>query len=98
MTFSTLDGSQVNKPSVLMIHGIIDSADSFIMNLPTKAPAFVAASAGYDVWIGNTRGNKYSRSHIKYDSSKDYEYWDHSFVEMAKFDIPAFIEHIQMMT
>jgi gastric triacylglycerol lipase len=93
-TFIMVNDTRVNKPSVFMLHGIIDSADSFIINLPDKAPAFVAASAGYDVWIGNTRGNKYSRSHVKYDSNKDYEYWDHSFVEMAKYDVPAFIEHI----
>lgn len=36
------------------------------------------ADRGYDVWMGNTRGNLNSLQHVKYDSEKDAEYWDHS--------------------
>jgi hypothetical protein len=37
------------------------------MNFPVKAPAFVFAKSGYDVWLGNNRGNKYSRNHQTID-------------------------------
>ena len=37
--------------------------------------AFILADLGYDVWLGNTRGNIYSRAHVKYDSSRDKAYW-----------------------
>jgi len=40
-------------PVVFMQHGIVDSADCWVMNHPEKAPAFVIANAGYDVWLGN---------------------------------------------
>ena len=77
-----------------MQHGMIDSADCFIMNRPEKAPAFMLVDAGYDVWLGNTRGNKYSLKHISL-SFEQKEYWDFSFDEMAFYDVPAFIEFIR---
>lgn len=78
-----------------MNHGLEDSSDAWIMNGLEKSPAFVAASAGYDVWVSNTRGNKYSQKHVHFDPKVDKQYWDHSFVEIAKYDLPAFIKYIR---
>jgi len=56
---------------------------------------FILADAGYDVWMVNTRGNKYSTNHTKLDPANDWEYWDHaSAVEAAKYDLPCFIDYI----
>ena len=41
-----------------------------ISNGEDKSLAFVFANRGYDVWVGNVRGNKYSLEHTKL-SSKD---------------------------
>jgi pimeloyl-ACP methyl ester carboxylesterase len=90
-----------SKPAVFMQHGVVDSADTFIMNDEKRAPAFMLANAGYDVWLGNTRGNKYSREHRYLDPDDDddkEEFFNYSFEEMAEFDIPAFIEHIRRET
>lgn len=40
------------------------------------------ADAGYDVWVGNARGNIYSRGHTKLTHSDD-EYFNFSFYEMG---------------
>ena len=63
--------SPIGRPPVLMQHGILDSANCWVMNYASKAPAFVAANAGYDVWLGNSRGNTYSLANRKYDPNKD---------------------------
>ena len=59
--------------------------------------AYYFVNKGYDVWFGNNRGNKYSCKHEKY-STKDPEYWDFSFQEMADYDVPTFIDFVKEKT
>jgi gastric triacylglycerol lipase len=58
------------KP-ILIQHGLLDSSDSFLINDENKAPGFILANKGYDVWFSNSRGNKYSRNHTKFNPNKD---------------------------
>ena len=81
-----------------MQHGLIDSADTFVLNYKENSIAFIAAEKGYDIWMGNNRGNKYSKQHVKLDSKNDLEYWMHSFPDFGKYDLPAFLEHIKKTT
>ena len=46
------------------------------MNYADVSPAFVTAKAGYDVWLGNSRGNTYSRKHTSMNPDKDEKFWD----------------------
>ena len=82
------------KPPVLFQHGVFDSAYGWIIHYPDVAPAFVAARSGYDVWLGNSRGNTYSREHLYLNPDKDKEYWDFDWEEMGTKDIPAVIDYI----
>ena len=86
------------KPIIYMQHGIADSSDTWIMNVKEKSPAFVAAEEGYDVWLGNSRGNKYSHFHKTLNPETDKEYWENSFTDVSKYDIPANINHIRYAT
>lgn len=86
------------KPPMLFMHGIGDSADCFIVHKPDKAPAFVAASEGYDVWLGNLRGNKYSRKHKSLDPDTDMDFWKFSWSENGRYDLPALLNFIKQET
>lgn len=56
------------------------------------------ADEGFDVWLGNARGNIYSRNHTilnpdgdKHERSK---FWNFSWHEIGIYDLPATIDHI----
>lgn len=87
------EDSTDNPPVVLLMHGIEDSSIQWVINSEDKAFAFILARNGYDVWLGNNRGNDFSLGHetlTKYDK----EFWDFDFEEMGTLDVPAFIEYI----
>ncbi|KAG5869353.1 hypothetical protein JTB14_013646 [Gonioctena quinquepunctata] len=49
---------------------------------------------GYDVWLGNARGNTYSRKHRTMDPDEHRAFWNFSWHEMGVFDLPAAIDYI----
>lgn len=99
----TKDGYRLNSyripnsgSPVLLVHGIGDSSDSWLVLGPTKSVAFQLAEQGYDVWLYNARGNKYSKGHIK--NLPEKEYWNFSYEEMGTEDLPAVIDYILQTT
>lgn len=82
-----------NKPVVFLMHGLLDSSSTFVLNMPNQSLAFILADSGFDVWLGNTRGNVYGRKHIKYNIN-DIEFWNWSWDEIASNDLPAMINFI----
>ncbi len=58
--------------------------------------AYVLADAGYDVWMGNARGNKYSRRHtsLSPDGLFNSKFWNFDWHEMGIYDMPASIDYV----
>jgi len=80
-------------------HGLEDTGFSFLFqsieeNLPIKL-----YNLGYDIWIGNIRGNRFSLGHTHLNSKdKRGPYWDFTYDEMGKYDLPAIANHIKATT
>ncbi|KAF2901904.1 hypothetical protein ILUMI_04283 [Ignelater luminosus] len=85
-----------NKGIVFLQHPSLGSCANWI-DLGNVSLAFLLADAGYDVWMGNARGNKYSNKHV-YLSPNSNEYWNHSFHEMGLYDFPAQFDLVRKQT
>lgn len=96
--YEPLDKAKLKRrqPAILQ-HGMLDSSDTFLVN-EAPALAYMLADSGYDVWLGNFRGNKYSRRHVKLDPDADSEYWDFSIDQLIKFDLKAIFSLVIKVT
>merc|ERR1719282_213150 len=63
------------------------------MNQPDQSLGFILADQGYDVWMGNVRGNTYSTNHTSL-SKKNKVFWEFSFDQFAHIDLPAMINYV----
>ena len=53
------------------------------------------------MWLGNSRGSKYGRTHGSLDPDKvedKQKFWQFSFVEMGEFDNPTMIDYVREYT
>lgn len=81
------------RPAVLLMHGTQCSSDMWVLNGPNDGLPYMLADAGYDVWLGNVRGNIYSRKH-KTLSANSREFMNFSWDEIGLYDMPAKIDYI----
>ncbi|XP_063830435.1 lipase 3-like [Ostrinia nubilalis] len=96
LTLFRISGKQsikdVPRPVVFLMHGLLGSADDWLLMGPGKSLPYLLADAGYDVWLGNARGNKYTRHVSKSRAQPDF--WQYSNDDIALHDLPAMIDYV----
>ncbi|KAL6431813.1 hypothetical protein ACFW04_007358 [Cataglyphis niger] len=95
LTLHRIPGGNDSLP-VLLQHALLCSSADWVILGKGKALAYLLADQGYDVWLGNFRGNIYSRAHMSLSPS-DLTFWNFSFHEMSIYDLPAIIKFITNM-
>lgn len=91
------DSYNHTRKVVFLQHGLLSSSADWVVTGPGNSLAFLLSDRGYDVWLGNFRGNTYCEDHIDPSISKK-KFWEFSWDEMAKFDLPAMLTHVMAVT
>lgn len=81
------------RTPMLLVHGLLANAVSWVANLPSQSPGFLLADDGFDVWLVNTRGVPQSNYHVNL-TTNDPEFWKWSFEQIGTFDMPAVVDYI----
>ncbi|KAH8382258.1 hypothetical protein KR009_002585, partial [Drosophila setifemur] len=86
-----------SRPVFYLLHGLLMNSDCWVISDPSQGLAYLLADAGYDVWLGNARGTKYSRRHLQLKPSKK-QFWQFSWHEMGIYDLPSSIDFVLKQT
>lgn len=94
----TRPGTNTGKPVVYLHHGLLMNSEVWVcLTDEQRCLPFVLVEQGFDVWLGNNRGNKYSKKSVHY-SPNSRKFWDYSLDDFAWHDIPDTIEYILNIT
>ncbi|KAK2992875.1 hypothetical protein RJ640_028117 [Escallonia rubra] len=80
------------SPSCIPMDGM-----TWLLTSPDQSLALILADAGYDVWIANTRGTRFSRRHLRLDPSNP-AFWNWTWDDLVSHDLPAAIDFVFKQT
>ncbi|KAK4846066.1 hypothetical protein QYF36_012629 [Acer negundo] len=89
-------GKKIRQP-VLIQHGVLVDGMTWLLNPPEQNLPMILADQGFDVWIVNTRGTRFSRRHVSLDPVQP-EFWNWSWDELVAYDLPAVFDYVHNHT
>ncbi|XP_017971739.1 PREDICTED: triacylglycerol lipase 1 [Theobroma cacao] len=82
---------------VLLQHGLFMAGDAWFLDSTDRSLGFILADQGFDVWVGNVRGTRWSRGHVSL-SETEKEFWEWSWQELALYDLAEMLHYINSVT
>ena len=87
-----------NGKVVFFQHGLADTSWCFFQ-LGEKSLPFLLLKEGYDVWLGNTRGNIFSSNHINKKTNDIINgFDDYTIDDFALIDLPTMVKYVKSTT
>ncbi|KAF1915761.1 Alpha/Beta hydrolase protein [Ampelomyces quisqualis] len=87
-------GGGVSKKVVYLHHGLMMNSEVWVcLTERERCLPFELVERGYDVWLGNNRGNKYSKKSV-HTAPTASRFWNFSMDQFAFHDIPDSIAYI----
>ncbi|KAJ3640682.1 hypothetical protein Zmor_027228 [Zophobas morio] len=84
------------KGVIFFQHSLATDARTWISQY-NESVAFLFWRAGYDVWLGNTRGNHFCKKHVSLDPT-EATFWNFTFHEIGYYDNHASIKYVKEHT
>ncbi|EUC40950.1 hypothetical protein COCMIDRAFT_107493 [Bipolaris oryzae ATCC 44560] len=82
------------KKVVYLHHGLMMNSEVWVcLTAKERCLPFELVERGYDVWLGNNRGNKYSKKSVHAPPTSS-SFWNFSMDQFAFHDIPDSISYI----
>ncbi|RWR74553.1 triacylglycerol lipase 2 [Cinnamomum micranthum f. kanehirae] len=70
---------------------------TWLLNNPDESLGFILADSGFDVWIANARGTRWSLKHQSLNRT-DLAYWAWSLDELVQYELPAIVGFVHNQT
>ncbi|KAL5657661.1 hypothetical protein ACJX0J_030824, partial [Zea mays] len=80
-------------PPVFLQHGLFQGGDTWFINSNEQSLGYILADNGFDVWVGNVRGTRWSKGHSTL-SVHDKLFWDWSWQDLAEYDVLAMLSYV----
>lgn len=90
------NNQSVKRLPVFLMHGLLAASADYLILGKNSALAYLLADNNYDVWLGNSRGNRHAT--VNYKTADLNNLWDFSYNEIGQFDLPAMIDYVLAYT